>query len=196
MTKIYFNDDSNLDSLILIIEQWNLVLDEMNDLHHSFAELPFDLIALKQYLNGEINKSDRSHGANAPSTWNPTAINNAVKYLDRALLRLLEFNNKTKNLVALRERIEAIQDNNKGVHNIDYEREFSRFKYPNKQLFKKPHKLQLAQQIKQFKSQYPENFWSIIIAFFLLLIFSWRATASPLAKSELSYSNLEELRHF
>ena len=181
---------SNLDSLVTVIEQWHLVVNEMEDLQNNFTNLPVDLIALKQHLK-DFDSEIESNSNIQSNYLNEKKVKEIVEYLNSSSLKLIKLNKNTQNLVALRETIEAVQDNYKFIASPDYNEEFFRLAQLDQHLPKKKPGLQLINQIKTFKRVYPENFWSIFLAFFLLLVFGWRATVTNTSKSEPSLNQTE-----
>ena len=79
------------------------------------------------------------------------------------------------NIIALQERLEVLQAIQSVTSSPNYHYEFS---IADDSAIKTKKQYSLREKILIFKLKYPENFWTGIIAIFLILLFAWRATAA------------------
>ena len=194
MNKLSTNNHyADIDSLIHITEQWNLVLSEMNSLCEDLATLPLDLATLKQHQSDLLTNRHSDRTISFSNQLSDAEVENIVDYLAQASSKLIKLNNHSKNIIALNERIEAIQTN-KNLHSLDFDNEIVHFGNSFDTSKAEKIKLNPINRIKAFKRQYPENFWSIIIAFCLIASFSCILTLNSPAKTASSVNHIENYK--
>ena len=184
------NRYADIDSLVHITEQWNLVLSEMNGLCEDLATLPLDLATLKQHQDDLLTAR---HSVPFSKQLSDAEVENIVDYLDRASSKLIQLHSNSKNIIALKEKIEAIQSN-KYLYNYNINDELIHFNKSFNSSKKKKIKFNPIEKIKVFKKQYPENFWSAIIAFFLIVSFGYILSTPSLVQTNSSVIQTENTK--
>lgn len=135
-----------IETLINIIQLWIPVLDQMKSMHHNLEALPNDLILLRQQLNyliqlDHLTETQREADAGgkphqAITSTQKSDFNNIltaqeklqklISSLNGTFPQLLILERKISNLVALKEKLEAIQEKNQPYASLpNYEAEFS-----------------------------------------------------------------------
>ena len=194
MNKLSTNNHyADLDSLIHISEQWNLVLSEMNSLCEDLATLPLDLATLKQHQSDLLTNRHSDRTISFSNQLSDAEVENIVDYLAQASSKLIKLNNHSKNIIALNERIEAIQTN-KNLYSLEFDNEIVHFGNSFATLKAEKIGLKPINRIKAFKRQYPENFWSIVIAFCLIIFSGYILTLNSPAKTASSVNHIENYK--
>ncbi len=160
-----------LETLILILKNWDNLRREYQVVEAYLESLPRDLIALNIYQS----KLHLLDGYNEKVL--EKDLNGIKQRLDFYLPHLVKINKSLKNAIALRERIEIIEADSFVSINTS---ELASNLAPSLQVHHKP---TFTQRISRFKTQSPENFWSIIIATLLLLVLVWQG--KPMAVNTL-----------
>lgn len=133
-------DESNsslqrqIENLTAIIELWVPVLEEMKTLQRSLEDLPVSLEHLRQQLNA-INQDKLQLQKNQPPETQLQKTSQFKKLepklqisaasLEAALPQLVVLEKKIKNLIALKERLEALQESVQPTHAPNYAAEFA-----------------------------------------------------------------------
>ena len=180
---------SEIHTLISIVKSWLDVLEEIEILEKEIKSLPLYLVSLQQELTNIDSVVTENY---YPEIENE--IQDLVNKLSCTLPQLINLDKKTKNLISLKEVIEALQDKNTISSVSDYNYEFSQLDKQSKNFSSLPKtKLNLLHKLQILKRQYPENFWSAIIAIVFFVIVCWRATDPPLINPVSSSEPLQTI---
>ena len=141
-----------IESLSAIIELWVPVLEEMKTMQRNLEELPVSLEQLKQQLaaldQDKLHQESESETAQQLQEVNKIQklepkLRNSVNNLEAALPQLAVLEKKIRNLIALKERLEALQENVQSSQSPNYAAEFAQLQHSKQNLTS--HKISAAE---------------------------------------------------
>ena len=170
MNNLAFNrENAEVDLLIYALDRWEKLALEINNSANSIRDSPIDLIQFKQELLAVRQQAHCDYDLKTSNCQNK--INSLIAELERLKVTSSQLNN----IIALQERLEVLQAIQSVTSSPNYHYEFS---IADDSAIKTKKQYSLREKILIFKLKYPENFWTGIIAIFLILLFAWRATAA------------------
>ena len=181
---------SKLHTLISLIKSRLYLLEEIKILENDLENLSPYLVCLQQKLanlDSDMTKNCYSELENE--------IQDIVNKLSCTFPQLIKLDKNNKNLIALKEVTEALQDKNIISFTPDYNYEFSQLDKKSRNFNSIPRtKLNFLHKLQILKHQYPENFWSAIIAIVFFVVICWRATETPFITPLLSSEPLQTIK--
>lgn len=175
---------ARLDLLIYILDRSEEIALEINNSAKSIWDYPVDLIQLKEELLVIRQQSNGDRQINIRNY--RVRINSLIAELERLKISSLQSSNRLNKIVALQEKVEVLQVRQTITSSPNYHCELP---IATDSAIEPIKQYSLREKILIFKLKYPENFWAGIIAIFLFLLFSWRATATTTNNLPLSDSS-------
>ena len=148
---------SEINSLVCLYEQWLPLLNELDELKQNTSCFEADLQTIRQQQQQDL----------VPSNY---PVRAKVKEIKRATVNLIKLRDRVDDIIILKEKIEAIEDNSKNNCSFDnYSKEFANLKQQN-QIGRNSRFADAIARTKTFKLQQPQNRWGIIIATIVCLL--------------------------